>query len=457
MILREGEPLADVERTLLAKALHTGEFVEVVARGIEADHFADPDCRELFEYAQGFVSIHKQPPSLKIVKEEFPEFSAPLSKDPLSYHMERFILKVKERMAIELVRDYHDAIEDPEQLVDIELRALEMARALTEVVPSPRASRFSEADVRIKEYERRLKSGEVHGTFFGIPTIDKETLGIQPHEMVVVAAYLGVGKSTLMQHIAYSAYLQGKTVLYISLEMEAEAILRKIDVMATKVKYHAMKALELEHGDKQQWERIAEQAHKDRHERDIVVRDDINNCTVDHVMAETLRYKPDLVLVDYLELMSTPRGVQTQHWEAVSFTGVGLKQNARVLKIPIITAAQLNRDGGKGDVSLSNVSHQSVGKHSDVIIGLAQDEEQTERQEMGVVLLKNRDGKKAHTTMRWQLETMDIGEKGIEERFPARRPKSQTMIGHQRRKSRRLEIARNTAGKSNPWAKKKSP
>lgn len=446
--------MADVERTLLAKAFQSGEFLDLVTRGIESDHFADPDCRELFEYAQHFMRVHVEPPTLKIVKEEFPDFSAPLAQGPLTYHMERFILQVKERMAIELVRDYHDAIEDPEQLVDIELRALEMARALTEVIPSPRASRYSEADLRIKEYERRLKAGEVHGTFLGIPTLDKETLGIQPHEMVVVAAYLGVGKSTLMQHIAYSAYLQGKTVLYISLEMEAEAILRKIDVMATNVKYHAMKALELEAGAKDQWKRVAERAHNDRHERDIIVRDDISNCTVDHVMAETLRHKPDLVLIDYLELMSTPRGVQTQHWEAVSFTGVGLKQNARVLKIPVITAAQLNRDAGKGDVSLANVSHQSVGKHSDLIIGLAQDEEKQERQEMDVVLLKNRDGKKARCTMRWSLETMDIGEKGIEERFPARRPKSQTMIGHQRKKAKRLEVARNVGDKENPWAKK---
>lgn len=453
--------MADVERTMLWKAINSGEFMEIVAHGIDEDHFADPECRDLYGYVMDFARMHKQPPSTSVVRKEFPKFKPPLSQDPLSYHIERFTLWVKERKATELVRDYAEAIEDPEQLVDIELRALEMARALTEVIPSPRASRFSDGPERLAEYERRLKEGDVHGIFLGIPTIDQETLGIQPHEMVVVAAYLGMGKSTLMQHIAYSAYLQGKTALYVSLEMEAEAILRKLDVMASNVKYHAMKALELGVGDKKQWEKILEQAHRDRHERDIIIRDDIANCTVDNVMAEVMRYKPDIVMIDYLELMKSPRGVGTQHWEQISAMGVGLKQNARVLKVPHITAAQLNREGGRGEVNLSNVSHQSVGKHSDLIIGLSrgkkdEEEEMEENQEMDVILLKNRDGKKARARMRWELETMSIGEKGIEERFPARRPKSATMIGKRRRQARRLEVARTVGetGRTNPWTER---
>ena len=60
-------------------------------------------------------------------------------------------------MAVELVRDYHDALEDPAEIDEIELRALEMARELTEVVPSPKARRFSEGKARKEEYERRKK------------------------------------------------------------------------------------------------------------------------------------------------------------------------------------------------------------------------------------------------------------------------------------------------------------
>lgn len=448
--------MADVERTLLWKAINNGQVADVISRGIEIDHFVDEECQELYDFATHFMRTHGDPPSASVVKMEFPDFKAPLSKDPLSYHMERFILKVKERMAIDLVRDFHDSIEDPDEVAEIELHALDMARRLTELVPAPRAQRFSDVDKRIEEYKRRLKAGEVHGIFMGIPALDQETLGVQPHELVVIAAYLGMGKSTLMKYIAYSMYLQSKNTLYISLEEEGEAVLRKLDVMATNVKYISMKALEMEVGDLEQWKRIAEAAHRDRHERDIIVRDDIANCTVDTVMSEMMRYKPDAVFVDYLELMKGPRNTQSQHWEKISEIGVGLKQNARLMKIPIITAAQLNRDGGRGDVNLSNVSHQSVGKHADIILGLTRgkDEEEMEaRKEMDVVALKIRDGKKTRCTMRWDLERMDLGEKGASDRFPTRKDKKRnTMIGHERRKRKRLEIAREVGTKENPFS-----
>lgn len=449
--------MADIERELLWKAIQSGKFPDVVARGIEADHFADEECIEVFEFVQNFMRLHADPPSTKTVKKEFPKFKAPLSSDPLSYHMEQMVLKVKERMAIELVRDYHDAIDDPDQLHDIELRAFDMARMLSEVVPAPQAKFFGrDATKRHDEYTERKKSGDHPGIYMGIPSIDEVLRGILPSQLVTIVAYMGMGKSVLMTYMAYSAYLQGKTSLFISLEMDADEILQRLDVMATKMKFQALKALELESGDQRKWYEILERAEADKHERDIIIRDDIQDCTVDHVFAETSRWKPDLCLVDYLELMSMPRtsGNRSQGWEQVSAAGKGLKQNARILKIPHITAAQLNREGGRDKVSLANVGHQSIGKHSDIMLGLAQDEEQEVRNEIEVISLKVRNGRKPRATLRWDLDFMDIGEKGIEERFPSRKPKSQTMISKRRRQAKRLEIARNVGGQSNPFTSK---
>jgi hypothetical protein len=446
----------DIERSLLAKAFNSGELENVIARGIDPDHFADLECKEVYEFGMEFMRAHKATPSLRIVRDEFPDFAPPISKDPLSYHLERFIHWVKERKAVELVRGFHDAIEDPDQVKEIELVALEMARTLAEVVPAPRASRFSEGMRRKSDYERKKATGEFPGIYLGIPTIDKIMEGLQPHELAVIAAYFGKGKSLLMAYIAYSAYLEGKSSIIISLEMEADAILRRLDVMASHVKYHALKALELDVGEKEQWERILEQAEKDRHERDIIVRDDIHNCTVDKVMAETIRYKPDVVFVDYLELMSSPARSGAL-WERVNSNAVGLKQNARIMRIPHITAAQLDRQAGKGEVTLSNVSHQSIGKTADVLLGLSQDEEQEMRNELDVLLLKYRDGRRGSATMRWDLDRMLIGEKGVEERFPSRRTKP--LIGSERRKKQRLEIARTVgeAGRDNPFGRKSNP
>lgn len=452
--------MADVERALISSIIRTGELSEALGSNIDVDHFADDECADIFEWMMEFQRKHRSTPSPRAVKQEFPDWSADFSKDPLSYHIQNFVLKTKERSAIDAVRIYMEAIDDPELLPDIELYALEMARSLTETVPAPSVQRFSAMPDRMREYERRKKKGLRHGIDMGVPTFDSVTEGYQPTDLVVIVAYFGVGKTTLMQYLAYMAYLQQRSSEIISLEMEGEAVLRKLDTLASRVKYHALKALDLEVGDLEQWKKIAEQAHKDRHERDIIIRDDIRNCTVDKVMADMMRFKSNVMLVDYLELMSTGRNKNRSAWEGVSDNGIGLKEAARTMKIPIITAAQLNREGGKGDVTLGNVSFQSIGKHSDILIGLSQDEERESRQEMEGILLKNRDGKKGlRPILRWELERMDIGEKGVEHHFPVR-----SRNGHQEhhkfrsRRQRRdrhdLEIERNIPDRDNPWIAK---
>ena len=447
--------MADPERALISKALTTGELTVVQSRGIEAEHFVDPECRDIYEYMEWFQRRHKEPPSLQVVKRSFPDFAAKVSKDPLTYHIERFVNKVRHRKAVETVRAYHEMIDDPDAIEEIELHALDMARQLTETLPAPRAHRFSDMTKRVKDYEERAKSGELYGTYMGIPTFDRTMLGLQPHEFIIFMAYTSGYKSTMMMHVAYSYYLQAKTVLFVSLEMEGDALLRKFDTMASKVKYHAMKALELEAGDVRQWYNIAEQADANRHERDIIIRDDLRNCTVDKVMSESLRYKPDLVVVDYLELMGSPR--DRKGWEAVQYNGQGLKQNARLLKTTHLSASQLNREGGKeaakGNITLANASYQSVGKDSDVVIGLApvvndDEEETTDENIVNAVLLKNRDGvRNMKVEMRCEMENMDIGELGKEHRFPERN-------GHKTYSpadKQALMIERNVGGKTNPW------
>ena len=392
----------DIERALTTKALQSGELSELVARGIEADHFADEDIADLYDWAVYFMSKHAQPPSMTIAREEFGEFKPLLTKDPLTWHIERFVLRVKERMAVELVRDYHDMLEDPNEIGEIELRALEMARELTEVVPSPKARRLSEGKARKQEYERRKKKNIQLGLNIGIPTYDQITLGVQPHELLIFGGPPGGGKTTALQYASINFYIAGETVMFISLEVEAEQILRKFDTMLSNIRYHALKALELNPEEEEKWTEILERAEEERMEKDIIVIDDIRHCTVDKVSAQQIRYKPSAVVVDYLEEMRTPRNVAG--WEGIAANGRGLKESTRVTKTPHITATQLNREG--------ETSYQSAQKIADMLIVLHPPEEDEEdSKEMHMSLRKYRDGpSRKSVRMHWDLDIMDIHE-----------------------------------------------
>jgi replicative DNA helicase len=245
----------------------------------------------------------------------------------------------------------------------------------------------------------------------GIPTFDRLMVGMQPHELVVYAGPPGAGKTTGMQHTSINVYAKsGLSVLFVSLEVEGEQILRKFDTMLSGISYHALKAMDLDVGSEQKWTEVLERCESEHLERDIAIRDDIRNCTVEKVIAEEIRFKPGLVAVDYLEEMRSRKGLAD--WESVRENARGLKQQARVSKIPHVTGTQINREG--------DTAHQSIHKIADTLIQLIPDED--DEKVMKYVLRKYRDGPShKEVLMKWDLDTMDIGEMAHRKEYPALR------------------------------------
>ena len=406
----------DVERSLISKALAEGAAVDLIAKNIEAHHFSAESLQEAWEWIAWFVRKYGASPTLDAFRRRHRDFQLTLSDNTLEYLRDEFIRDTKRRKAIELGRDFRDAIDDPSRVNEIETVALEMAKALAEVVPGTEVSYFSDARLRIAEYDRRREEGDVTGILTGIKSFDALTNGLQGHELLVVLAFLGIGKSTLMQWIFYQGYLQGKTPLMISLEMTADALLRRFDVMATHVRYWAMKAMELDIGEREKWEQLAERADADRNERDIMIIDEKKGMTPEKILALTYRFKPDLVGLDYLQLMPTPRYMfQLPRHARVQEMSRQLKSNALLTQTPIVAAAQANREAGRtGEVTIDRVGESiAIGQDCDIMIGLQQDEDQFHDHEMEAKLLKNRDGKKTTTTLHWELDNMNIYEKTL--------------------------------------------
>ena len=171
--------------------------------------------------------------------------------------------------------------------------------------------------------------------------------------------------------------------------------------MLSNVSYLAMKALAMEAGDERKWVEMLERVEQESSDRDIIIRDDIKNCTVEKVTAETIRHKPGLVVVDYLEEMRSRKGLTD--WESVRENARGLKQQARVTRIPHVTGTQINRDG--------DTAHQSIHKIADAIIQMYPDED--DEKVMMYRLLKYRDGRsRVEAMMEWDLDRMVIQQTG---------------------------------------------
>jgi replicative DNA helicase len=404
----------DVERTILGKAILAGQLDELVAAGIEPEHFSSRECTEVYESCLAHYRRYQVPPSREAVAQKHPDFHAPLSQDSTEFLIDQFVQKVKRREAIRLGEAYMEAIDDPDEVGHIEDVAMEMAATLMEVVPQPRVGLYSDAELRIADYIQRRDEERVWGLKMGVPTLDNLTMGLQPKELAVVVAWQGVGKSLFMQHWCWQMYEQGKRPLFISLEMSKEELYERWDTMATSVLHHALRACELDETDMDRWREVAKKAKDARAERDIIAIDDLHVCTPDRVLAETRRYKPDAVFVDYLELMDPPRRLDGG-WQEINIIGKDLKRNARVLGTPVIVAAQTNvGDGGTGP-TLANISYKSTGKHANIIVGIHRDEEMEAADLAEVRLLKSRNGPRGRAEMHWNAPRMDFREKNFNE------------------------------------------
>lgn len=407
----------DVERVLITKIITTGLLEDAISKGLRDDLFYDDECREMWDYLREHMMKYKSPPSLAAVKADMPNFELEHVQDSLEYLIDRFIRVAKRRLANEMVVELAQACDDPERSDNIDQEFLEVSRKLATLIPSTEVSRYSDADKRIKEYEKKKKEGDKFGVTLGMPTLDLWTGGLQPHEFATVAGFSGLGKSTFLGNTSFNVHAQGKTPMYISLEMEAGTLLRKFDAMAKKLDYHKMKQLDLSDEQMDDWRKHAEEVKNSV--ADIPVIDSIRNCTPDHIFAEAVRHSPDLIVVDYISLMRSSRSSRgASQWQSITEITQDLKQIARTLKIPILAAAQTNRSGGKEGAELDNIgSSISIVQDSDIVIGLFADDEMKQAKEMEVRLRKNRDGRLGEFRCVWDHENLDFREKTHEDKW----------------------------------------
>jgi replicative DNA helicase len=188
--------------------------------------------------------------------------------------------------------------------------------------------------------------GSHGGRMTGVPTgfadLDSLTNGLHPGQMVVIAARPALGKSTLALDLARAASVQhGLATVIFSLEMSRNEITMRLLSAEARVPLHTMRTGQLSDDD---WTRLA------RRMSEVVDAplfiDDSPNLTLMEIRAKCRRLKQRndlrMVIIDYLQLMSSPRRVENRQQE-VSEMSRSLKLLAKELDVPVVAVSQLNR------------------------------------------------------------------------------------------------------------------
>lgn len=234
----------------------------------------------------------------------------------------------------------------------------------------------------------------------GVPTgfieLDELTNGLHPGQMIVVAARPAVGKSTLGIDIARAAAIKHNMAAAVfSLEMSrTEITMRILSAEATIQLQDLRKGLK----NQEQWTKLARIMGKISNAPLFI--DDSPNMSLMEIRAKCRRLKQQhnlrLVVIDYLQLMSSGKKVESRQQEVAEFSRA-LKLLAKELEVPVIAISQLNRGPEQRTDKRPQMSDLresgSIEQDADVVILLHRDRSDPERDgEADVIVAKHRNG-----------------------------------------------------------------
>jgi replicative DNA helicase len=204
-------------------------------------------------------------------------------------------------------------------------------------------------NVAISEYYERVeKQYEQRGEPVGLPTgfndLDNLLGGLQRSDLIIIAARPGVGKTSLMLSMALNAAKLGKkaNIAIFSLEMSTEQLVQRLVSAETGINNQKLRTGDL---DDREWT-LFTQAAGNLGMLHIYI-DDTPAITPLQMRTKCRRLQRehglDLVIVDYLQLMNSGLPRNDNRVQEISFISRNLKELARELSVPLLSAAQLSR------------------------------------------------------------------------------------------------------------------
>ncbi|GAA5160060.1 replicative DNA helicase [Ornithinimicrobium tianjinense] len=250
------------------------------------------------------------------------------------------------------------------------------------------------------EIEHNASStGEMVGVPTGFTDLDELTNGLHPGQMIIVAARPAVGKSTFALDVARAAAIKHKlaTVVF-SLEMSRTEIAMRLLSAESEIPLQNMRKGNMRDRD---WTKLAETQGR-IHDAPLFI-DDSPNMSLMEIRAKCRRLKQrhnlKMVIVDYLQLMSSGKRVESRQQEVAEFSRA-LKLLAKELEVPLIALSQLNRGPEQRTDKKPQMSDLresgSIEQDADVVILLHREslyERESPREgEADVIVAKHRNG-----------------------------------------------------------------
>lgn len=195
--------------------------------------------------------------------------------------------------------------------------------------------------------DRIEKSSRTDGNVTGIATgfidLDYRTAGMQPSDLVLVAARPSMGKTAFVLNIAqHVAFKLNQTVAIFSLEMSKEQLVNRLFSLESRVDSQHLRTGNLSDAE---WEKLIESAGVIG--KSSLIIDDTPGISISELRSKCRKYKLEhnlqMIIIDYLQLMSGSSRASDSRQQEISDISRSLKALARELNVPVIALSQLSR------------------------------------------------------------------------------------------------------------------
>lgn len=290
------------------------------------------------------------------------------------------------RDMIGVAHDIADAGYDPQgrssaELLDFaETKVFKIAeqRANANEGPEPINAILAKTIEKIDELFRSPHNG-VTGVSTGYVDLDKMTNGMQPSDLIIVAARPSMGKTTFAMNLCeHAAITSDKPVLIFSLEMPSEQIMMRMLASLGRIDQTKVRTGQLEDED---WARLSS-AIELLNTKGKMYIDDGSGLTPTEVRSRARRVAREhgglsMIMVDYLQLMTVP-GLSDNRTLEIAEISRSLKALAKELKVPVVALSQLNRSleqrADKRPVNSDLRESGSIEQDADLIMFIYRDE-----------------------------------------------------------------------------------
>ena len=353
---------ADAERAVIGAMLMDREAIVIAAESLRKEDFYQPQLGVVFE---AIVEINNEgkPVDMVILQDRLKEKDVPPEISSLDFvrglmdlhltsaNIDHYVRIVYEKALLrrlirvnESIADScyagNEKVEDILEMTEKNIFDLLKQRAASDYVPV--------AQIALNTLERIEQAARNKSSVTGIPTgfsdLDYKLSGLQPSDLVLVAARPSMGKTAFVLNIAqYTTLRKDYPCAIFSLEMSKEQLMNRLFAMESRVDSQALRIGNLTDMD---WEKLVESVGLIGNSGLII--DDTPGISVSELRSKCRKFKLEfgikLVIIDYLQLMSGSgaRSSDSRQQE-ISDISRSLKALAREIECPVIALSQLSR------------------------------------------------------------------------------------------------------------------